>query len=271
MSIFYKKLETALISDNISKKELIVDELIKFLRSNNKIDNNFEPQIFKNPSFFKKCKIVKPRDLPKRRDFNSKDGLEALVHSIAHIEYSAIDLALDAVYRFTNMPNDYKLDWLIVASDEIRHFKMLDKILQKLNSFYGKLPVHSSLFEMGYKTNSSILDRMAVIPRYFEASGLDANPKIISKLDSYKSNEILDEIKKALNIIYQEEIEHVQKGDKWFKYLCDINRFDYKSKYQEIILKYNLKKDVKRFNIKARLEAGFSCDELKSMGVKNCS
>jgi len=272
MSSFYYDLHQAIISDNINTKELIIDRLIASLEANEEIDNNFTPSIFKEPSYAKRCKIVLPKELPRRRDFNSKDALEALVHSITHIEYSAIDLALDAVYRFTNMPNEYKLDWLVVAKDEVRHFKMLHKILEdKLNSYYGKLPVHKSLFEMSYKTNHSVLERMAIIPRYFEATGLDANPKIINKLNSYKSNEILEEIKSALNIIYIEEIEHVRKGDKWFKYLCNKYNYDYKSKFQEIIKKYNLKRDAKTFNVKARLEAGFSCDELKSLGVKKCS
>jgi len=271
MSSFYDNLHKALISDNISTKELIIDELIASLKSNEEIDNNFTPLVFEKPSYANRCKIVLPKDLPKRKDFNTKEGLEALVHSITHIEYSAIDLALDAVYRFTNMPNEYKLDWLIVAQDEVRHFKMLYKILEKLDSYYGKLPVHTGLFEMSYKTNHSVLERMAIIPRYFEATGLDVNPKIINKLNSYKSNKILNEIKNALNIIYIEEIEHVKKGDKWFKYLCNIENFDYMQKFKEIVKKYNLRRDAKTFNVKARLEAGFSCDELKSMGVKKCS
>ncbi len=270
MSSFYNRLHQALISDNINTKELIIDELIESLKLNKEVDNNFTPQIFNEPSYAKRCRIVLPKELPRRRDFNSKEGLEALVHSIVHIEYSAIDLALDAVYRFTTMPIEYKLDWLIVAQDEVRHFKMLHNILEKLDSYYGKLPVHTGLFEMSYKTNHSVLERMAIIPRYFEATGLDVNPKIINKLNSYKSNEILEEIKKALDVIYIEEIEHVKKGDKWFKYLCNKEGYDYKQKFQEIVKKYNLKRDAKTFNVKARLEAGFSCDELKSMGVKKC-
>jgi len=271
MSSFYNNLQKALISDNISTKELIIDELINHCQDNGDIDNNFTPIEIDTPSYASFCKIVAPKNLPKRRDFGSKNGLIALVHSITHIEYSAIDLALDAVYRFPSMPLEYKLDWLIVAQDEVRHFRMLHKVLDKLGVKYGDLPVHKGLFEMAYKTSKSPIDRMAIIPRYFEATGLDVNPKIISKLNSYKSSEILEEVKSAMDVIYNEEIEHVRKGDKWFKYLCEKEGLNFMQAYQDILNKYKLKRDAKSFNISGRKEAGFSCDELIGLGVKKCS
>ena len=268
---FYSKLENALFSADINTKELIVDRAIEFCNEHNIEVVDFIPKIQEKPSYSKICKIVAPKNLPKRKDFKSKDGLIALLHSIAHIEFSAIDLAIDAVYRFPNMPTEYKLDWLIVAKDEVRHFKMLNALLNRLDANYGDLPVHKGLFDMAYKTSSSVVDRMAVIPRFFEAGGLDVNPKIVKKLERFKSNLIVKEIIDALNIIYNEEIDHVSKGDRWFKYLCTKEGVDFKLKYLEIISRYNLKGRASDFNIKGRKEAGFSCDELKSLGAKECS
>ncbi len=142
------------------------------------------------------------------------------MHSIAHIEYSAIDLALDAVYRYPQMPLVYKRDWLEVASDEIRHFRMLDTLLKDLGYCYGDFPVHSGLFDAANHTAHNILDRMAIVPRYFEASGLDVSPQIIKKLANKHKIPAVMKLIDTLNIIYKEEIDHVLKGDRWFKYLC---------------------------------------------------
>jgi len=268
---FYSELEIALFSEDINTKELIVDRAIAYCLKTDEQLCNFEPKIQEQPSYAKICKIVPPKELPKRKDFNSKDGLIALVHSITHIEFSAIDLAIDAVYRFGSMPTDYKLDWLIVAQDEIRHFRMLLEILNKLDTNYGDLPVHKGLFEMAYKTKHSVIERMAVIPRYFEAGGLDVNPKISAKLQKFKNNPIVIELLDALDIIYDEEIEHVSKGDIWFKYLCNIEKSDYQKRYLEIINKYKLIGRANSLDIEGRKRAGFTCDELIALGAKECN
>ncbi len=268
---FYLELEQALFSEDINTKELIVDRAIEYCRNENATFDTIEPKTPKVPSYSKICKIVDPKDLPKRGNFSNKEDLIALVHSITHIEFSAIDLAIDAVYRYPFMPIEYKLDWLIVAQDEIRHFKMLIKLLKKLNSYYGKLPVHKGLFDACCNTKDLAIDRMAVLPRYFEASGLDVNPKIINKLKNYKSSPIILELIEALGIIYEEEIDHVKKGDRWFKYLCDKDNLDYMQTYRDILNKYNLHGRANQFDIEGRKRAGFSCKELIGLGAKSCS
>ncbi|RUM66026.1 MAG: DUF455 domain-containing protein, partial [Sulfurimonas sp.] len=140
------------------------------------------PLLFTEPSYTTHCHVVPPQQVPRRNNLQSREGHIALVHAIAHIEYSAIDLALDATYRFRNLPHRYYNDWLEVAADEIRHFQMLEKILHDLGSHYGALPVHNALFEAQNRTAHSLLHRMAVVPRYLEANGLDATPQIIEKL-----------------------------------------------------------------------------------------
>ncbi len=262
-------LEEALFSSNIQLKR---DHLEKFLYNciKNTPSLNYIPKRLTTPSYSDICKIVPLKELPKRRNFANKDELIALVHSIAHIEYSAIDLAIDAVYRFFFMPNEYKKDWIEVALDEIRHFLLLQELLFELDSYYGALEVHSSLFEMAKKTSDSVLERMAVIPRFYEAVGLDVNPKIVDKLKSYKKNKIILKLIDALNIIYKEEIEHVKKGDKWFKYLCLKENLSPIDTYFDIIRKYNLHLKGKFINIEGRKEAGFSCKELIKIGANSC-
>ncbi|RLA75034.1 MAG: DUF455 domain-containing protein, partial [Epsilonproteobacteria bacterium] len=117
----------------------------------------------------------------------------------------------------------------------------------------------------------NILDRMAVIPRYYEAGGLDVNPQIVKKLHNKRKLPAVKKLIESLEIIYDEEIEHVQKGDKWFRYLCDKQGFEAESHYMTILEAYKLRgKHRPHINVEARKEAGFSCDELLKLGAKSC-
>ncbi|MEA2046879.1 MAG: ferritin-like domain-containing protein [Campylobacterota bacterium] len=268
---FYDILEQAILSDNILLKEELTAQCLAYCSKNEvSQENSFTPLLFSQPSYANRCTIVEPKALPKRKDFDTPEGLATLVHSIAHIEFSAIDLALDAVYRYPHMPQAYKLDWLEVASDEIRHFKMLDVLLGELGFAYGDFPVHSGLFDAGNNTAENILDRMAIVPRYFEASGLDVSPQIIKKLDNKRNIPSVAKLIEALNIIYVEEIDHVEKGNRWFKSLCE-EKGEEERIYFEILERYDLLSKHRPYvNVEARKEAGFSCSEMKKLGAKAC-
>jgi len=268
---FYTQLEQAIMSDDIDVKEKLTAQCLTYCNENEvRIEDGFTPRLFSEPSYALHCNIVKPARLPHRKDFDSNEGLATLVHSIAHIEFSAIDLALDAVYRYPNMSRAYIVDWLEVASDEIRHFKMLEGLLQELGFAHGDFPVHSGLFDVANNTAHNHLDRMAIVPRYFEASGLDVSPQIIKKLDNKRKIPAVAKLIDILNLIYEEEIDHVLKGDKWFKYLC---KEEGKSEevYFEILERYDLlNKHRPHVNAKARKEAGFTCSEILKLGAKAC-
>jgi len=267
----YSQLEVALQSCDILQKETITKNLIAYC-SENEITTS-SSRIIKNfpiPSYAPLCTIVAPSALDERKKLDTPMGLATLIHAIVHIEYSAIDLALDAVYRFEDMPKAYIVDWLIVADDEIRHFKMLHALLNEVGYQYGDFSVHSGLWDIANRTNHSILDRMAVVPRYFEASGLDVNPQIMKKLHNQRKIPLIKSLIESLDIIYKEEITHVQKGDKWFRYLCNKQNSDI-SVYFEILNRYNLLSRHKpHVNVEARVEAGFSCSELRELFGSKC-
>lgn len=268
---FSHLLQEALVSDDINRKEHLTQQALEYCNQNSiTADSDFVPMVFEKPSYCDLCTIVQRRDLPARKNLESDEGLAELTHAIAHIEFSAIDLALDAVYRFPDMPLEFKHDWLIVAQDEIRHFKMLEQILHSLGSKYGDLPVHSGLFDVSMSTRSDVLDRMAVVHRHYEASGLDVNPHIIKKLENKYKNPIVKSIIDALHLIETEEIDHVYKGDKWFKFECDNRSLEPMETFKQVLQKYSLHIKNVQMNIKARKEAGFSCDELIGLGAKEC-
>jgi len=268
---FYALLEAAITSSEMALKEEYTEQCLAYC-TKNRIEEreSFVPKNFERPSYAGICRIVDPRALPSRKDFGTPQGLATLVHAVAHIEYSAIDLALDAVYRYLFMPLDYKCDWLEVAADEVRHFKMLEGLLVDLGYNYGDFPVHSGLFDASVHTAGDILDRMAVIPRYYEASGLDVNPQIVKKLQNQAKNPTVSRIIEALGIIETEEIDHVRKGDRWFRWLCEQRGLDVPTTFQEILDRYALHRHKPHMNVEARKEAGFACEELLALGAREC-
>jgi uncharacterized ferritin-like protein (DUF455 family) len=267
---FYQELETILqLGDPKEKTERFLLFYEAYKKGEVSFNTTDEPILFQTPSYAQITKVVAPRDVPKRTNLTTKTGQIHLLHAVAHIEYSAIDLALDICYRFRFMPRDFYDDWLVVADDEIRHFWMIETLLNTLDAKYGDVVVHNSLFEASQRTAHSLLDRLAVVPRYLEANGLDATPQILHKLQSLPQSNILNNIKSALQQILAEEIDHVTKGDKWFSYMCEQNNLP-KSTYIEIIKHYYPKgfEKLKQINKDARLQAGFTCEELYSMVQK---
>jgi uncharacterized ferritin-like protein (DUF455 family) len=257
---FYKILEEIIECADINKKSEMFYELWAS-RENLDFTSSEKPKFFEKPSFNKICNIVPPSDVPRRKGFQTKEQQAIMLHAIVHIEYSAIDLALDACYRFRNLPDEYYYDWLEVAEDEIRHFQLIHSLLEKTGRKYGDFSVHNSLFEAAQKTQD-LLSRMAIIPRWYEAGGLDANEKIISRL-SKNSTDLAKQTVKALEIILKEEIPHVKKGDKWFKYECRRLNLEPVETYFKIVDGFFKNWKKKDLNAKARLKAGFTCPELK--------
>lgn len=236
-----------------------------YRRNETVFEPDAEAATFARPSYAGFCRIVPPLDVPKRKKPASREGQALLLHAIVHIEYSAVDLALDHAYRFSGLPKAFYDDWLAVADDECRHFEMLNALLEELGSRYGDFEVHDGLFEAGQRTRT-LLERMAVVPRYFEANGLDATPQILDKLANIKGDAMIGRIVEALHVILDEEVGHVRKGDRWFAYACEVEGVD-KSVYFDIIERnYPGSYPRKRYlNVDARREAGFSCGELNKM------
>jgi len=258
---FYLNIKNIIEATTPYKKTNLFKELyIDFLNEKCDFKNTDEIVIFKNPSYSPFCNIVDQRKVPQRKNLASKEGQIILLHAIAHIEYSAIDLALDACYRFQNMPKEFYQDWMKVADDEIRHFHMLNDLLETYDVKYGDLDVHQVLFDACMKTQD-LVPRMALIPRYMEANGLDANAMMINKLKKLSNT---DEIVKLLEIILEEEVDHVKRGDVWYKYACN-QKENFTCDYFEIVNKVypNSFRTNKHINVEARRKAGFSEEEIE--------
>lgn len=201
--------------------------------------------------------LIASRDLPARK-LGNRAGHAALIHSLVHIEFNAINLGLDAAYRFRDLPNDFYTDWLTVAAEEAYHFDLLRSHLRSLGYEYGAFPAHGGLWELAEKTALDPLARMALVPRLMEARGLDVTPDIQHKLRS-----IGDKAGAAiLDIILRDEIGHVAAGNRWFHYLCGQRGIAPEQGFLDLLNRSGLPPLRPPFNIAARVQAGFSTDEL---------
>ena len=199
-------------------------------------------------------------DVPKRSPFTT-EGLAALLHAVTHIEFNAINLALDAAWRFDGMPRSYYLDWLTVAAEEAQHFSLLRAHLQTMGYDYGDFPAHTGLWDMTEKTKCDLLARMALVPRTLEARGLDATPPMQAKLRKVATPQALRAVE-ILDVILHDEIGHVAIGNHWYRYLCTQRGLDPVAHYAVLARQYDAPRIKGPLNLEARLKAGFQAAEL---------
>jgi uncharacterized ferritin-like protein (DUF455 family) len=206
--------------------------------------------------------LVHPSQL-KTRAVGTLQGRASLIHALTHIEANAINLALDAVWRFGAMPERFYLDWLQVAREEAQHFELLNDHLESIGFGYGDFPAHDGLWEMAERTRGDLLARLALVPRTLEARGLDATPAIRNKLVSVGDRQGAE----ILDIILRDEIGHVAIGNHWYRYLCALQGRDHIDTYVALATAYGAQKLKGPFNLDARRAAGFDETELAQLGT----
>ena len=205
-------------------------------------------------------RLVDPRELP-RRSFATPEGRIRLLHAFAHIEFNAVNIALDAVYRFRDLGPGYIGDWLGIAAEEATHFCLLETELRRRGSRYGAYEAHGGLWDMVCRTRDDPLHRMALVPRVMEARGLDVSPGMIARFRQF------DDLRAAeiLQVIYRDEIGHVAIGNYWYGRLCAERNLDPPATFRGLVDDYMGGSLRGPFNIEARLEAGFEAAELEAL------
>lgn len=222
------------------------------------IDCSQAADVINQPGRPAKPDLVDPRKLP-RRSINSPQGTAALLHAITHIEFNAINLALDAVYRFHEMPVAYYDDWLRVADEEANHFELLNARLNETGCCYGDFDAHNGLWDMAMCTAHDVMVRMALVPRVMEARGLDVTPGIIERFKAIGDHKSVS----VLEIIMREEVGHVEIGSRWFHYLCDQRKLPRERTYLDLMNQYAKGKVKPPLHRVARLSAGFTESEIE--------
>lgn len=214
-------------------------------------------EAIKAPGRPNKPVLVPPKNLPKR-GMGTTEGRACFLHAITHIEFNAVNLAWDAVYRFRGMPYEFYADFVKVASDEARHFTMLSNRLREMGMHYGDFEAHNGLWEMAEKTAHSCLARMALVPRVLEARGLDVTPGMMARLRSVGDHVSAD----ILETILEEEIPHVAAGTRWFLWCCELENREPLQTFSDLITGLAKASIRGPYNFPARSAAGFGDIEM---------
>ena len=261
MRDYGSELFSVLSEGDWAKKLAKFDDFYDDFLSNKLTFNEYTPLILNEPSYAKSLDIIHPTRIKRPKELSSETALAKTLHQVAHIEYSAIDLALDAAYRFfADGGLAYANDWLEVAKEECLHFSLINEALNELGFKYGDFGVHTNLFEAMKDTNDSLKARMGVVHRHLEACGLDANPFVVNKLKTSK-HPIKSKLLEVLEIILKDEISHVSKGDKWYKYTGGTS-----DEFCELLLSYkHLIRPIRNLNENARILAGYTKSELDTI------
>jgi len=209
------------------------------------------------PSWPDAPELLEPKQMPKRGKFGSERGRIALWHSLAHIEFVAIDLALDMAGRFgAEMGEEFVSDFLYVAADEAMHFALLARKLESLGSHYGALPAHGGLWQAADETRHDVAARLAIVPMVLEARGLDVTPATLDRVKAAGD----DHGAKILARILDDEIRHVGFGTKHFLKVAERAGSNPENTWKSLVRTHFRGAVKPPFNDSARLAAGLSRD-----------
>jgi uncharacterized ferritin-like protein (DUF455 family) len=206
-------------------------------------------------------RLVSPHRVP-RRSPHTAPGRAALLHAVAHIEFNAINLALDAIWRFPGLPREYYADWQRVAAEEALHFGLLAEHLATLGHAYGDFDAHNGLWDMVEKTKDDVVARMALVPRTLEARGLDATPPMQARFAQAGDARAVE----ILGLILRDEVGLVAFGNRWYRWLCARDGLEPLAHYALLAARHEAPKAKPPFNLEARSRAGFTGEELSLLG-----
>ena len=250
-----KESYVALLCKDPDEKIILTNQLVKYQKKD--LGTLTKVKKIISPGRPIKPNLVSFDGAPKRD--KSDLGMIKNIHAICHIEFNAINLALDAIYRFQKMPRQYYLDWIKVATEESYHFSLLSNYLEELGYKYGDFDAHNGLWQMSVDTDYDVLARMALVPRVLEARGLDVTPSIRKKFSGSKFTRMVE----ILDIIFQDEIGHVKIGSYWYRYLCNQRSVDPVQTFNKLIKKHIGSNLRGPFNTEARLLSDFTQAELE--------
>lgn len=260
MNLFEQAEHCFLCADPLEKMQLTADTAAQFKAGQLSWDESPIFTDYTDPGRLSRPAIIEPQKL-KKYAFKKQIGKAASIHALAHIELTAVNLAWDSVYRYRGLPQQFYQDWVQCAYEESTHFLLLRESLQALGFEYGDFSVHGELWNMASTTRASILERMGVVHRVFEARALDVIPFAQQRFDAVGDKKMVE----TLNVIANEEIGHISSSSRWFQYQCDLEKIDSEQTFYQLLAKYLNAPPRGPFNRQARLESGFSVAEIEHL------
>jgi uncharacterized ferritin-like protein (DUF455 family) len=203
--------------------------------------------------------VFLPGALPPKKGLSFREGQARLLHDLASIELQAMELGLRTLREFRDAPREFREQLMAVTVSESEHLKLCLQGLERLGFAWGHWPVHVALWK-SVDASDSLLDRILIVHRYLEGSGLDAGETFLRKLDSIAESVIHPIVRTILH----EEIEHVDFGSRWYRKVCQQEKLDPATDFAPRMdkLRFRVPKRVERISRTLRLQAGFSESEI---------
>ncbi|MEC4749096.1 ferritin-like domain-containing protein [Methylomicrobium sp. Wu6] len=259
MSSIFEFAEACLYRNDIDEKLTLTHRAMQLLREDRLQLAASAPALpIDDVSFPARPLLLPPRAMPNRK-LTTPEGVAAFFHAIGHVEFVAIYLAWDLLYRFRDLPEQFYRDWLRVADEEAQHFALIREHLRAMSVDYGDLPAHGGLWEHATDTAGHLLARLALVPRCMEARGLDVTPALIEKFRRAGDSQSVA----ILTRILTDEVGHVELGSYWFKFVCREQGLEPEDEYRRLLDQfYKGGRPKGPFNRELRIQAGFSAAEL---------
>lgn len=206
--------------------------------------------------------ILPIKNHPDKPGLSKKEGQARLMHDLASIELQAMELALRTLLEYPEAPKEFREQLAVIASEEAQHFSLCVQVLENLNTPFGSLPVHVGLWNSVGK-DDSLLDRLLVVHRYLEGSGLDAGQTLLRRLQHTPDFGVKD----VIQVINDEEMGHVQFGSSWYRTICKLNHLDPEVDFYTRLsgLYHRIPRRLERIEKELRMRAGFSLGEIESL------
>lgn len=239
-------------ADVYQKLSLIEDNIHQALTG--QIDKDLVP---KQPA--RDLPVLKPEFHPDKKGLASQEGKARLLHDLASIELQAMELGLRTLIEFPEAPAEFKNKLAEITLSEAKHLQLCLQGIETLGFEWGFVPVHTLLWAATDKEDS-LLDRILIVHRYLEGSGLDAGETLTRRLSGVADSCV----HRATQVIFTEELDHVLFGSDWYKAICKMQNLDPETDYPQRMdsLRYKLPKRIEKISREIRKQAGFSDSEL---------
>lgn len=201
--------------------------------------------------------------LPPRSGIGSTRGRARLLHDLANVELQAMELGLRTLMEYPEAPEAFRQDLLRLTLEEGTHLGLCLDGVEELGGRWGDWPVHLSLWS-AVGPEDDLIDRVLIVHRYLEGSGLDAGDKLLHRLEGLPAKDVAWY---SVDRIFREEIGHVDFGSRWYRELCRAEGLDPNEDFPARLrrLRARLPYRTEKLAYDARIRAGFTPFELETM------
>jgi uncharacterized ferritin-like protein (DUF455 family) len=193
-------------------------------------------------------------------------ALEFLLRQLNE-ELNAMEMAARNLVDFPEAPWELRMSIARQASDEARHAVAFRKLLEARGGYIGKYPVLNFQFRIMTKI-PSLIGRLAVANRSFEAAGIDA---ISDGIQESRRKEDTD-FESLFDQQLADEVQHVRFANVWIKRMTEregpraVMALARAMKHAEDAMKEIVGGDMVYYTVSddIRREAGFTDDEIQA-------